>query len=134
MKNVENLDVMMPSKGVLIHIIVKMNPAIIVAMTPALEYRLQKTVIKIAGDSVPPTPAHAQLTTRYSRESEARAMTMPTIPAMSTVSRDVATSCSSVTRLPTALCIISALAELVTTINCEFAVVMIAAKIPGSKR
>src|SRR5699024_11526817 len=90
----------------------------------ALEYRLQKKVSKIAGDSVPPTPAHAQRTTRYRRESEVRAMTMPTIPAMSTVILEIATSCSSVTRIPKALWIISSLTELVTTINCEFAVVM----------
>lgn len=64
MKKVENLDVMMLSSGVLIHKIVNTNPEITVAMRPILENLLQKKVISIAGDNVPPTPAHAQLTTK----------------------------------------------------------------------
>lgn len=64
MKKVENLDVMMPSRGVLIHNTVNTNPEMTVAISPELEYRFQKNVIKIAGDNVPPTPAHAQLTTK----------------------------------------------------------------------
>src|SRR5699024_10068787 len=110
------------------------NPPILDATTPALEHRLQNTVIKIVGGSERPTQAHAQLTARYIRESERRAVSRPTIPAVTTVITEIASNCSSVTRIPIALWIISSLTELLTTINCESAVVMIAAKIPASKR
>src|SRR5699024_5680914 len=127
MKNVENLEVIILSSGVLIHNIVKTKPDNTVAITPVLEYRFQKNVIKIAGDNVPPTPAHAQLTTKYTSDCEVRAMTTPMIPEIRITILESETNCLSVSLTPSVRWIISSLTELVTTIICEFAVVIIAA-------
>ncbi len=53
----------MLSRGVEIHMTVLKKPVMIVAITPMPEYFFQKNVRMIAGESVQPTPAQAQLTT-----------------------------------------------------------------------
>lgn len=103
MKNVENLDVIIDSSGVLIHKMVENNPASTVATTPALEYFFQKNVIKIAGDNVHPTPAQAQLTTKYSRESDTSAITIPNKPKITTDRREVHNNALSESFIPIAL-------------------------------
>lgn len=61
-KNVVKREEMISSRGVEIQTTVPTNPEIIVAITPVPEYFLQKKVRMMAGESVQPTPAHAQLT------------------------------------------------------------------------
>src|SRR5699024_12378790 len=82
-KKVVNREVITSSRPELIQNTVNTNPEIIVAMRPELEYLCQKNVIKIAGDNVPPTPAQAQPTTRYNKESEVKAITIPSNPTRS---------------------------------------------------
>lgn len=132
MKNVVKRDVAIASSGVEIQITVLTNPAIIVAMTPIPEYRFQKNVNMTAGDRVHPTPAHAQLTTRKTRDFEVKAITNPTIPAPTIVSREIATNFFSDNFKFNARLMISSLTELVITNSCESAVEIIAARIPAS--
>src|SRR5690625_912535 len=116
-KKVVNREVITSSRPELIQNTVNTNPEIIVAMRPELEYLCQKNVIKIADDNVPPTPAQAQTTTRYNKESEIKAITIPSNPTIKIVSLDIITNCLSVKLIPNVLWMISSLTELVTTMS-----------------
>lgn len=106
------------------------KPATIVAMAPMPEYRFQKKESKIAGDSVQPIPAHAQLTMKYTSDSDVIASTKPSNPAMTTTARESATSRFSDRRRRSERRTMSSLMALVITSSCESAVVTMAAKMP----
>src|SRR5699024_844066 len=116
-KKVVNREVITSSRPELIQKTVNTNPEIIVAIRPELESLCVNNVIKIAGDNVPPTPAQAQPTTRYNKESEVKSITIPCNPTIKIVSLDIITNCLSVNLIPSVLWMISSPTELVTTMS-----------------
>src|SRR5699024_3214094 len=131
--NVENLDVIISSNGVLIHMIVLINPEMIVAKAPMLEYFFQKNASSITTENVFPTPPHAQLIINNTRDSVVRAITNPNKDAKTTVIFEYLNNFLSLNFIPNVPRIKSSLIELTTTINWESPVVIIAAIIPDNK-
>src|SRR5699024_7401440 len=82
---VENLDVIISSKGVLIQMMVLTNHEMIVAKAPILEYLRQKKATKITTEKLFPPPPQAQLTMSNTKDSVAIAITKPSNEARTTV-------------------------------------------------
>src|SRR5699024_7124461 len=109
---------------------VPISPDNIVAMTPIPEYFFQKKVSKTATDKVEPTPAHAHPTTVNTRFEDRIAITSASKPVTTMTILETSTHFSSLKLILKLLFIKSSLIELVTTMICDVAVVIIAAKIP----
>src|SRR5699024_11218200 len=102
----------------------------IVAMTPIPEYLFQKKVSRTATDKVEPTPAHAHPTTVNTRLEDKIAITSASKPVTTMTILETSTHFSSLKLILKLLFIKSSLIRLVTTMICDVAAVIIAARIP----
>src|SRR5699024_3597312 len=125
-----NLELIITSNVLLIQNNVPMNPNNMVTMTPIPEYHFQKKVSRTATDKVEPTPAHAQPTTVNTRLEDKIAITSASKPVTTMTILETSTHFSSLKLILKLLFIKSSLIELVTTMICDVAVVIIAARIP----
>src|SRR5699024_9048731 len=100
------------------------------AMTPIPQYLIQKKVNITATDKVAQTPAHAHPTTVNTRMEDKIAITSASKPVTTMTILETSTHFSSLKLILKLLFIKSSLIELVTTMICDVAVVIIAAKIP----
>src|SRR5699024_12839379 len=106
-----------------------MSPDNIVAMTPIPEYLFQEKASRTATDKVEPTPAHAHPTTVNTRLEDKIAITSASKPVTTMKILETSTHFSSLKLILKLLFIKSSLSELVTTMICDVAVVIIVDRI-----
>src|SRR5699024_1620706 len=107
-----------------------MSPDNIVAMTPIPEFFFQQKDSRTATDKVEPTPTHAHPTTINTRVADKITITSANQPVTTMTILETSTHFSSLKLILKLLFIKSSLIELVTTMICDVAVVIIAARIP----